>query len=213
MRALSEMNDQIVVEAVGGSNEGLSRLSEALMPHVRGMIVARLAPTPSQMHAVDEIAQHVMMGLTSGIGRLEIRTIAGLKGFVSGIVRRQVSLFLAGRGGDTPGPKRASLDSTVGGCSQMGPLWQFLSSDGTSPLSAVARADQYARLIQELGRIKPEHREVITLAFFDQLPTGEVAKVLGISRPAASMLLIRAIKSLRRSMTGSSELGTSDVQS
>ena len=211
MPALSELDDRIVAEAVGGSKEGLSQLSEALLPHVRGMITARLAPKLSQLHAVDEILQQVMMGLTSGIRRLEIQTLAGLKGFVSGIVRHQVSLFLAGRSGDLPGPRGASLDSTVAGCSQMGPLWQFISADGTSPLSAVARADQYARLIQELGRIKPEHREVITLAFFDQLPTGEVAKILGISRPAASMLLIRAVKSLRRSMTGSSEVGRADI--
>ena len=102
MPALSELSDRIVEEAVGGSKEGLSQLSEALLPHVRGMIMARLAPKLSQLHAVDEILQHVMMGLTSGIGRLENRTVGGLKGFVSGIVRHQVSLFLAGRSGGAP---------------------------------------------------------------------------------------------------------------
>ncbi len=203
--------DSTVAGAVNGSRDDLSRLTEAILPHIRGTIVARLAPTPGQMHAVDEIAQQVLMGLTTGIQRLENPTHAGLKAFVSGIVRNQVSLFLSGRGGDSPGPKRASLDSTFAGCSQMGPLWQFLSSDGTSPLSAAVRTDQCGRIVEELGRLKPEHREVITLAFFDQLPTGEIAGILGISRPAASMLLIRAIKSLRRNLTGSSEIGTSSA--
>jgi RNA polymerase sigma factor (sigma-70 family) len=103
-----------------------------------------------------------------------------------------------------------SLDSTVGVFSNAGPLWQFLSVSGTSPHSAVERAELAAQLIAELGRLKPQHREVITLAFFDQLPVSEIAAQMGVSRPAASMLLIRAVQTLRRHMTGSSRVAKAD---
>jgi DNA-directed RNA polymerase specialized sigma24 family protein len=91
-----------------------------------------------------------------------------------------------------------SLDSTLAEYSSAGPLWQFLSLSGPSPASAAARAEQCSLVFTELGRLKPEHREVITYAFFDQLATAEIADRLNISRPAASMLLIRALESLRR---------------
>lgn len=83
----------------------------------------------------------------------------------------------------------------------------MLSASGTSPLSAADRFDCLQNVLGELGQLNERHREIITLAFFDQLATGEIADRLGISRPAASMLLIRAIKALRRRVTGSSQLG------
>lgn len=52
----------------------------------------------------------------------------------------------------------------------------------------------------ELGNLKPEHREAITLAFFDQMTTREIAERMGMSRPAASMLLLRAVTALRHRM-------------
>lgn len=145
--------------------------------------------------------------MISSLQRLERRTVGGLKAYFSGIVAHKVADFLRQQPAAKAGGKPVSLDSTVAGFSEPGPLWQFLSASGTSPSSAADRADQVLRLMTELGKLKPEHREVITLAFFDQLPTGEIASQLSLTRPAASMLLVRAVKSLRRNMTGSSELG------
>ncbi len=54
----------------------------------------------------------------------------------------------------------------------------------------------------ELGGLKAEYREAITLAFFDQMTTRDIAQRMELSRPAASMLLLRAVKALRRSMSG-----------
>jgi DNA-directed RNA polymerase specialized sigma24 family protein len=45
------------------------------------------------------------------------------------------------------------------------------------------------------------------MAFFDQLPAAVIAREMGISRPAASMLLIRAVKALRRSVRTTGETG------
>ena len=61
------------------------------------------------------------------------------------------------------------------------------------------------RLISALGRLHEQQREIVTLAFFDQLPVSEIARQQGISRAASSMLLLRAVQTLRRSMTSSSD--------
>ena len=86
-----------------------------------------------------------------------------------------------------------------------GPLWQFISASGTSPPSAVERAELTRRLMLELGKLKPTYREVIALAIFDELPMRVVAERMHTTRPAASMLLIRAVQTLRRSMDRPSE--------
>lgn len=112
--------------------------------------------------------------------------------------------WLGRGGGELWGPVCPSLDSTVTVFSGPTPWWEILSAHGTSPSGAVEREDLFKKLMKELAHLKVEHWEVITLAFFDQLPTAEIAARMDLSRPAASMLLIHAIRGLRRQLTGSS---------
>jgi len=205
-----KLDDQLVVGAVRQEESSRSQVLEALPPQVRLMATARLSTTPNYFHAIEEITQLSMVAISDGLTRLQKPTASGLRAFASGIVSHKVSDYLNKRGGvDRRGASMASLDQTITSLSQSGPMWQFLSATCTSPMSVIDRTDQFRLLMAELGNLKPEHREVITLAFFDQLPTGEIAQQLGISRPAASMLLIRAVKTLRRNMTGSSNIGAS----
>ena len=202
MFGTAELTDETVRAASEGAQSDLGRVLEAMFHQVRLMVVARLSPAPACLGTVEEVTQQVMVALATGISRLENRTAVGLKAYASGIVIHKVSDALGGRIDGKAGPGVVSLDSTVTSLSQAGPLWQFLSVSGTTAPSAAERSEQAARLIHELGRLKPEHREVITLAFFDQVPMSEIAGRMSISRPAASMLLIRAVQVLRCAMTG-----------
>ncbi|MCP4249378.1 MAG: sigma-70 family RNA polymerase sigma factor [bacterium] len=173
------------------------------MPRVTAMVVARLSPMPSQWHAAEEIVQATMLALTTGLPRLENRCVAGLKSFASTIVTHKVADFLRGRGdGGSSKEVTISLDSVQLSGSATGALWQFLSASQISPRSALARAEQVKIAVYELGRLRRQYREVITLAFLDELPLGEVADLLGLSKPATSMLLVRAVRALRRRLTG-----------
>ena len=203
---VSTLTDATVAAAADGTPGEKARVLGVVAPQVRLMVLARLSAAPDRMCDVEDVSQAALTGLTTALSRLENRTVGGLKAYVSGIVAHKVSDFLRTKPAERRGRPGVSLDSTVAGFSSPGPLWQFLSASGTSPLSAADRTDQIMRLMEELGQLKPEHREVITLAFFDQLPTSEVAANLRVSRPAAAMLLLRAVKALRRRMTGSSEL-------
>lgn len=178
-----------------------------LESQVRLMIAARLSPNPSQLDAVDDLTQDTLMDLTRGIYRLENRTLGGLKGFVSVIASRKVFGYLrAAKAGLGQLPIR-SLDSTVQSLSQAGPLWQFLSGSGPSPSFLAMRGEHVASLMTGLGGLKPEHREVIALAVFDQLGATEVAERMGISPKAASQLLIRATRKLRKNMASCIKAG------
>jgi RNA polymerase sigma factor (sigma-70 family) len=94
----------------------------------------------------------------------------------------------------------------MAGTASAGPLWQVLSQSGISPLSAADQNHRLNEVMAGLGQLKAEHREVITLAFFDQLPTREIGERMSITPAAASMLLIRAVKTLRRDLTGVSKI-------
>jgi len=206
MFGAAELSDEVVRGAAGGSRNDFTHVARAMEPQIRLMVVARLSPTPAQFDAIDEIVQQVMVALTEGISRLENRSVGGLKTYSSRIVSHKVADFINHRREGKLTLGIASLDSVVDALSGAGPLWQVLSSGGKSPPSAAVRAEQTSRLMAELGRLKPEHREVITQTFFDQLPVREIAEQMGTSRAAVSMLLIRAVQTLRRNLLGSRDL-------
>ena len=208
MYGVEKLADEVVQRAVGGERRDMERVAEALLPQVRVMVSARLAAHPGLFDVVDEIAQAVMIAVSSALPRLENRTVGGLRSLVSVVVSRRVADYLRRKKrAKLGGSPVKSLDTTVMRVSEIGPLWKFLSVSGPSPLSEAREADQVSLVMSELGQLKQEHREVITLALFDQLTTAEIAERLGISRRAASMLLLRAIKALRRRVTGSSQTG------
>ncbi len=193
----SELSDSLIEQACQGDAAAIASVAQVLLPHVRLMVAARLGMDSQGGGNIDDLAQVAISEMTEALPRLQTRTVGGLRAFTSAIVSHKVADHLRD-------PRRrsdrrpVSLDSTVALLTEAGPLWQFLSASGASPLSMAARAESVSRVVAELRGLKPEHREVITLAFFDQLKTAEIAERMSITRPAATMLLTRALAALRQ---------------
>jgi RNA polymerase sigma-70 factor (ECF subfamily) len=66
-----------------------------------------------------------------------------------------------------------------------------------SPSGVAVRAEVADRLRAALDTMKPEDREVLVLRHFEQLSNGDVARILGLSAPGASLRYLRAAKRLR----------------
>jgi len=205
MPDLPAMTDSAVVAAAGGSSEALSLLAAAVLPRVRFMVAARLSPTPAQWDAVEEITQSTMLALTQGVDRLNCRTSAGLNAWLSGVVSHKVADYLAQRGSTPPPPAQPAAGVLAADFQSVASVWQTITGRVPTPSSIAQRAEQIESLMSELGRLKDDYREVITYAFFDQLTTARIAERMGRTRPAVSMLLIRAVKELRRRMMGEAE--------
>lgn len=206
MNGVEHLSDDTVRAAAGGVRSEIERVLQALQSQVRAMVIARLSVSPARFDAVEEISQSAMISIADAIPTLENHTVVGLKSFVSVIVSRRVTDYLRQKRRANLGGKRlTSLDTTMACMSDVGPLWAFLSAGGPSPLSALRQADQVSVVLDELGRLKTEHREVIVLALLDQLTTKEIARRLDISRRAASMLLLRAVRSLRERVMDASQ--------
>jgi RNA polymerase sigma-70 factor (ECF subfamily) len=72
----------------------------------------------------------------------------------------------------------------------------------TSPTRAAQRAELRLRLQDALNAMDPIDREVIALRHFEELDNNETARVLGISKKAASNRYIRALKRLKDALAG-----------
>ena len=205
MYGAESINDETVRAAVQGVASERNKVLEALASQVRAMITIRLSPTPAQFHAVEDLAQQSLIALSEGLTQLRDARVTTLKSFASVVVGRKVADFLRQNNNSKP----RSLDSHDGSLpdgSAFGPLREILPASTISPRSLAVRADAIRQVVAELGRLKRNYREIITFAFFDQLPVNEISERMEMTRPAASMLLVRAVKTLRRNITGSSKV-------
>lgn len=178
----------------------------ALAPQVRAMVLIRLAPGINQDHAVEDLSQQALMDIIAGLPTLRNPIVVALKRFASTVVSRRVADFIKS-GRIAQGRAAASLDSSIAALSSVAFMKDLVAASDVSPRSIAARAEQTRAVLEEMGHLKQEHRSAIALAFFDQLPIADIAEHFGISRPAASMLLLRAVRTLRRNLTGTSKVG------
>jgi len=98
--------------------------------------------------------------------------------------RREVSLH----GGASPENTSAALAAQLLG-------------HATRPSEAAIRAEAKVRLQQALNDMDPLDREVLALRHFEQLSPAETGQVLGISKKAAGMRYLRALKRLKEILT------------
>jgi RNA polymerase sigma-70 factor (ECF subfamily) len=77
-------------------------------------------------------------------------------------------------------------------------LAQRLFARGSSPSAHLQRREVTGRVQAALLQLSERERELLVLRHLEQLPTRDVAAVLGLSEGAVKMRLLRALERLRR---------------
>ena len=202
------LHDALVKAAIAGEATARERLMTLVRPMVRAMVFARLSPMPHQQHDADDLVQESCLGLSQGLDSLKLPTFAALRSFASTIVSRRVADFLKKQARVEQHGRFSAADDDSGAHA----IWVNLLADSLTPGTQAQNREDVIRIANALIGLKPRYREVITLALVDQLPIAEIAERLELSRPAASMLFLRALRTLRRDVTGSSK-GPKDARS
>jgi RNA polymerase sigma-70 factor (ECF subfamily) len=76
-----------------------------------------------------------------------------------------------------------------------------------TPAAAATRQELTQLVEQALGQLGEQDCEIIVMRHYEQLSNTEVAEVLGLSEPAASMRYLRAVRRLRALLLESSRAG------
>jgi RNA polymerase sigma-70 factor (ECF subfamily) len=75
-------------------------------------------------------------------------------------------------------------------------LAERIASSGTGPSRHMLRAELQKRVRDALGKLSSTDREVLVLRYLEQLPTAEIAAVLGLGESAVKMRHRRALDRL-----------------
>lgn len=74
---------------------------------------------------------------------------------------------------------------------------QAVADDELTPAAAATWHELEGRFADAVERLDDDDRRIVLLRHFEHLSTGEAAEVLGLSKPAAGMRYLRAMRRLR----------------
>jgi len=199
----AKLTDEIIRGAAEGSEGDLALVAEAMRPQIWAMVVVRLTPKPARFPDAEDLTQDAWLAVQKGIGGLRHQTVGGLRSYASTVVSNKVAAYFKNPAHMLGEKRITSLDEAVQRLSREGPLGAFLATADSSPSSKARasessreRQEQLSKALREMGRMRPEDRNVLVMALFDQLTTGQIAEKLGIKRPAAYQRVTRALVKL-----------------
>lgn len=197
MTRLSSTLD-LVQKAQRGDREAFEGLIQRYDARLRALIQLRLGTKLRQRVEVDDVLQETFMRAFTSIGDFEWRNNGAFFHWLGGIaenVLQGLVRYHFKTQKRTP-PREVSLSASDSG-EQPG-LVKDLMHPSVTPAKAIRRRERFERLESALDQLSKDHREVIILARVRELPIKEIAKRMGRSPDAVSMLLLRALQSLRK---------------
>jgi RNA polymerase sigma-70 factor (ECF subfamily) len=176
----------LLEQVKSGSPDALNRLYERCAGRLLAIIRLRLGRELRGRLESRDILQATLLKSLEGIRELRGTETPSLMAWLARIAEREIQ-------------DRADYHHR-----QRRDAARELPLDDDAPLPALTRSalsrvilDQEARRLEEaIDSLSPEHREVILLRKFEELPFAEIARRLGRSEDACRMLLARAMTAL-----------------
>lgn len=201
-------DDDLIRRARQGDRAAFDRLAADNEGALRVLIALELGRELQGRVEVDDILQETLLRAFRSLPQFHGRTAAELRGWLARIAHHAVidgARRLTARKADCRREVSLVVEEISGGGEQPPRLREPISPV-TPPSGNLRRLERLERLQEAIGTLSPDHREVVRLTFIDRLPAREVARRLGRSDKALSMLLLRALRSLREVFGGTSSL-------
>lgn len=195
-----DQTNALLVAAKSGDDQAVSQLLERHRAAVRRLVELRLDRKVQRRVDVSDVVQDVMFEASGRMDRylqdpamafhLWIRQIAWDR-IIDTYRRHRVS---AKRNMDREQP----MSVPVGGDQSSVQLIAQLRDPAMTPATAATQAELSRNVEAAIDRLGEQDREVILMRHFEHLSNLEIAEVLGLNPPAASMRYLRALRRLRQ---------------
>jgi RNA polymerase sigma-70 factor (ECF subfamily) len=194
-------------EALGlarsGDRAAFDRLIHAHEGALRSQLAIQLGEGLRGRVEVDDLLQDALLRAFTSLPQFRGETASEFHSWLAGIAHHTV-LDRARRLTAQKQDYRREVALGEGGAA--GDVAQAAAAVLSSPSQALRREERLARLLAAVEKLAPDHREVIRLSLIEQLPSEEVARRLQRSPKAVSMLLLRAVRALKKSFGDTSSL-------
>lgn len=208
----ADQTKELIDAARAGDSEAVNRLLENHRQPVRRLVQMRLDRKVQQRVDVSDVVQDVMIEASDRLEKylnnpgmtfhLWLRQITWDR-IIDTYRRHRVS---AKRNMDREQPMLVP----AGADHSTMELAAQLCDPGLTPAAAATQREIADRVEQVIERLAEQDREIIIMRHYEHLTNLEIAEVLGLNPPAASMRYLRALRRLRELLD--QELGDDDAE-
>jgi RNA polymerase sigma-70 factor (ECF subfamily) len=209
----SDQTEELLASAKTGDEDAINRLLEKHRVAVRRLVELRLDRKVQRRVDVSDVVQDVMIEASGRLDKylddpvmafhLWLRQIAWDR-IIDTYRRHRVS---AKRNMDREqpmtaavGPDQSTLDFAV-----------QLHDPGITPAAAATQKEIASRVESGIELLGDQDREIIIMRHYEHLSNQEIAQVLGLNAPAASMRYLRAVRRLKELLEENNLADESDV--
>jgi RNA polymerase sigma factor for flagellar operon FliA len=123
---------------------------------------------------------------------------------LAGVVVAGPGIETAAASGSGPAEKSEKVGVVVVGFDDLPPTHAF-RSDGPSPLEEVEDRRGASRVREAVAQLPPRERSIVTMRYFEEVPSKTIASSMGLSEARVSQLLARATSQLKQILTERSD--------
>ena len=189
----------LILRARAGDRDAFDTLAGLCQARVERLVASRLGKLVGSRFEARDLVQEAFLRAFRSIGQFRGETEQAFWSWLATIARhvveeagRRLRARKAGASREVP------LDPPPGAESgELPPPAPGFHDSVRSPSRLLRAEERFDRLQEALGRLSPDYREVIRLARLEGLPLRDVARRMGRSEKAVSVLLPRALLKLR----------------
>ncbi len=171
--------ERLLQRIADGSSEAMADFYRMFESKVYAFALRKL----NDPHACADIVNEVMMAVWQGSGRFQAN--AKVSTWLLGITHNKV----IDRIRKNVRNESEELDDSMP------------DSDGPAAVDLVARAEDAERLNDCMERLSQAHKEVVHLAFFEDLTYGEIAEIVGCPEGTVKTRMLHAKQNLKRCLS------------
>jgi len=168
--------ERLLERIAAGSNEAMADFYRQFESKVYAFALRKL----NDPHASADIVNEVMMAVWQGADRFQAN--AKVSTWLLGITHNKVIDRIRKNVRNESEELNDSMPDT----------------DNTAAVDLVARAEDAKRLNECMERLSQAHREVVHLAFFEDLTYGEIANIVGCPEGTVKTRMLHAKQNLKR---------------
>ncbi|MGH9362367.1 MAG: sigma-70 family RNA polymerase sigma factor [Thermoanaerobaculia bacterium] len=196
----SRVDSRILIEgAQGGDRGALEQLLSRYLGTIRSQVAQELGAKLGERLEVDDLVQETLLQVYRSIAQYRGRSWDSFRRWLRVIATHVVqSQARRQRARKADFRREVSLAQVI--CRPRGEpveLGACLEASEERPSKELRRAERLDRLKKALNSLNPVQREVVTLVRLRGLPVKEVARKLGRTPNATSVLLLRALLRLK----------------
>jgi RNA polymerase sigma-70 factor (ECF subfamily) len=193
---MESSEEALIGQIRSGDIDALSDYLQGRRPQLLAFIETKLGPALRRKLEVEDVFQEVSVDCVRAFAGVDLSDRDPFNWFCQLAERRIIDSYRKFFGAQKRAASREVSLGSPGAGTQEGGLINLLVASMTSPSQAFSRQQREFRMQEEVNALPADQNEAIRMRYVENMPTKEIAELMGKTDGAVRVMLTRTLKQL-----------------